>query len=204
MRIYSCVGARAASPHCGQAGCAPKCLRLIAPSLVLNEAGLQKDSNFFARPHFLMTNCRRTLLSVDLGLRSGIALFDSEGVLLRYRSTNFGSRSRLKKAVYKLIRDAGPPKLLVLEGSRDLATIWRRAAEKQGVEVLEVAPETWRRELLEPRQRRSGQDAKEAADALAREIIDECGADAPTSLRHDAAEAIAIGYWALPRLQKSS
>ncbi len=140
------------------------------------------------------------LLAVDLGLRSGIALFDATPHILRYRSTNFGSRRRLKKAVYRLIRDAGPPQILVVEGSRDLASIWRKAAEKQGVEVIEVAPETWRRELLEPRRRRSGADAKEAADELAREIIAKCGGDAPTSLRHDAAEAIAIGYWALPRL----
>ncbi len=149
-----------------------------------------------------MTNTPPTLLAVDLGLRSGIALFDATGTLRRYRSTNFGSRSRLKKAVYRLIRDAGPPELLVVEGSRDLASIWRKAAEKQGVEVIEVKPETWRRELLEPRRRRSGTDAKQAAQELACEIIDECGGDAPTSLRHDAAEAIAIGYWALPRLRR--
>ena len=141
-----------------------------------------------------------TLLAVDLGLRSGIALFDDQGELLRYRSTNFGSRSRLKKAVYRVIRDAGPPDYLIIEGSRDLGAIWDKAATKQGAQVFDVAPETWRKELLEPHQRRSGAGAKEAADQLAREIIDKTGADAPTSLRHDAAEAILIGWWGLKKV----
>ena len=40
---------------------------------------------------------------------------------------------------------------------------------------------------------------KQAADGLAREIIEEHGAKRPTSLRHDAAEAILVGYWAVER-----
>ncbi len=144
-----------------------------------------------------MSHESSTLLAIDLGLRSGIALFDKSGRLLRYRSTNFGSRGRLKKAVYRLIRDAGPPEFVVVEGSRDLGSIWEKAAAKQGATVIDVTPETWRKVLLEPRQRRSGVDAKEAADELAREIIAAHGGDSPTSLRHDAAEAIAIGYWGL-------
>jgi hypothetical protein len=35
---------------------------------------------------------------VDLGLRSGLALFGSDGRLRWYRSQNFGSQSRLKRA----------------------------------------------------------------------------------------------------------
>ena len=144
-----------------------------------------------------MTERPAKILAVDLGLRSGLAVFAEDGELVRYRSTNFGSRRRLKKAVYGLIREAGPPQILVLEGARNLASIWEKAAEKQGVEVICVAPETWRQDLLVPRQRRSGADAKEAAQDLAREIIEERGGHRPTSLRHDAAEAILIGYWAL-------
>ncbi len=137
-----------------------------------------------------------TLLAVDLGIRSGLAIYDRDARLVSYRSTNFGSRRRLKNAVYNVVRDAGPPSYLVTEGSRDLAEIWEKVATKQHAEPLRVAPETWRAELLDRSRRRSGDDAKEAADALARRIIEETGADRPTSLRHDAAEAIAIGWWA--------
>lgn len=138
-----------------------------------------------------------TLMAVDLGLRSGIALFNSSGELLRYRSTNFGSRKRLKKSVYRLIKEAGPPTYLILEGARGLASIWKKAARKQGTTVMVISAETWRPALLNRRRRRSGADAKEAADELARQIIATSDAAAPTSLRHDAAEAIAIGWWGL-------
>lgn len=127
-------------------------------------------------------------------------MYDDTGDLLRYRSTNFGSRRRLKKAVYRLIRDAGPPRYVVMEGSRDLANIWEKAAEKQGAETMVVAAEDWRPALLVPHQRRTGADAKQAADSLARDIIDKTGADRPTSLRHDAAEAILIGWWGLQQI----
>jgi hypothetical protein len=56
--------------------------------------------------------------------------------------------------------------------------------------------EDWRKSLLLPYQRRSGADAKAAADGLARDVIDRSGAKRPTSLRHDAAEAILVGAWA--------
>ena len=37
----------------------------------------------------------RATPAVDLGLRAGVALYDSRGRLMSYRSTNFGSMSRL-------------------------------------------------------------------------------------------------------------
>jgi hypothetical protein len=37
--------------------------------------------------------------------------------------------------------------------------------------------------------------AKSTADDMARRVIEWCGAARPTSLRHDAAEAILIGLW---------
>ncbi|MFP2902614.1 hypothetical protein ACLEQD_40940, partial [Corallococcus sp. 4LFB] len=42
---------------------------------------------------------------------------------------------------------------------------------------------------------RSGALAKDAADGLARRVIDWSHAPRPTSLRHDAAEAILLGLW---------
>lgn len=59
-----------------------------------------------------------------------------------------------------------------------------------------VDAETWRRALLLPRDRRSGAQAKEAADGLARAVIAWSDAPAPKgTLRHDAAEAIGAGLW---------
>lgn len=135
------------------------------------------------------------LLAIDLGFRCGFALYARDGRVKSYRSTNFGSAARLRAAVWKVLKEAGPPTYLVVEGDRRLAEIWGRSATKMGTEVITVRPETWREELLLPRQQRSGQDAKAAAGDFARNIIAWSGASRPTSLRHDAAEAILIGLW---------
>ena len=140
----------------------------------------------------------RRLLAVDLGLRTGLALFGGDGRLIWYRSHNLGTVARLKRAVPSLLRldDAGaPPDQLVLEGPRNLADVWTRVAEKRGIPARVIGAETWRPVLLHSRQQRSGKDAKRSADDLARRVIRWSGAPGPTSLRHDAAEAILVGLW---------
>jgi len=140
------------------------------------------------------------LLAVDVGLRCGLALFGADGRLRWYRSTNFGSASRLRHGCGALL--AGQPGLetLVLEGGGPLAEIWERAAARAGLACRRVSAEQWRRQLLLDRDQRSGRQAKRRADGLARRVIAWSGAEAPTSLRHDAAEAILIGLYAVHAL----
>ncbi len=141
----------------------------------------------------------RMLLAVDLGLRTGLAAYGADGRLRWYRSTNFGSRARLRRGAYAVVRDVAAAHDLaavVMEGGGAEATAWRQAAARCGVPVTQIGAERWRRKLLPPRDRRSGTAAKAAADALARRVIAWSGADAPTALRHDAAEAVCIGLWA--------
>ena len=137
------------------------------------------------------------LLAVDCGLRTGFALFDLQGRLIWYRSHNLGSRQRLKKAVWKILNDLEGLAQLVVEGGGDLVEIWRKTAQRRGIQVSVVQATTWRKDLLLPRQQRTGKQAKQVADDLAREIIERSGAAKPTSLRHDAAEAILAGWWAI-------
>ena len=40
------------------------------------------------------------LLAVDLGLKTGLAVFGEDGKLVRYRSQNYGTVARLKKAAW--------------------------------------------------------------------------------------------------------
>lgn len=138
-----------------------------------------------------------TLLAVDLGLRTGLALFDRSGQLRWYRSQNFGSKARLKRAAYGLLRDVPDLAWVVVEGGGDLAAVWAREAERRQAQVVQIQASTWRRRLLLPRDRRDGATAKARADELARHAIEALGADRPTSLRHDAAEAILVGVWGL-------
>jgi hypothetical protein len=135
------------------------------------------------------------LVAVDLGLRTGIAVYDGEARLCSYGSRNFGSRSRLRAGAGTVLREVGRVDVLVVEGDRALGTIWAAHAARLGARTLEVAPEHWRERLLHARERRNGREAKAAADRLARRTIEAFGARRPTSLRHDAAEAVLIGLW---------
>ena len=138
-----------------------------------------------------------TLLAVDLGLRSGLALYDSRGRLIRYRSTNFGSMSRLKRGVRGVLAPLENLDWVIVEGDRRLGEVWEGGAGYRGADFDWVSPERWRRQLLLPRKQRSGAAAKQEADVLARRVIRWSELKGPTSLRHDAAEAILIGLWAV-------
>jgi hypothetical protein len=111
-----------------------------------------------------------SLLAVDLGLKTGLALFG---------------------------QDAGIPHLawLVLEGGGPLADVWEREASRHGIPMQQISAEAWRQQFLYLREQRSGIQAKEHAEALARRVITWSQARRPTSLRADAAEAILIGLW---------
>ena len=137
------------------------------------------------------------LLAVDGGLRTGLALFARDGSLLWYRSHHLANRAHLKRAVRQILGDLPGLQWLAVEGGGTLAEIWLKEAERRGIAAQRVHAEQWRAALLLPRQQRTGRHAKQVADELAREIIAKSGAGLPTSLRHDAAEAILVGWWAL-------
>jgi hypothetical protein len=141
------------------------------------------------------------LLAVDLGLRCGWAAFGAWGRLIAYGSRHYGSRMMLRKAIPRILEEFPLLALLVVEGGGDLFVPWQKEAARRGVAVKEVMGEEWRKAILLPYQRRSGKDSKAAADGIAREVIDRSGAKKPTSLRHDAAEAILVGAWASTSLQ---
>lgn len=136
-----------------------------------------------------------SLLAIDAGIRAGLALYGGDGRLRWYRSRNYGSRSRLRKAARTLLRGTPDVSVVVVEGGGPLADAWLREAERAALEARRVDARVWRERLLLPRDRRSGAVAKEQADGLARRVIDWSGAPRPTSLRHDAAEAILVGLW---------
>ena len=105
--------------------------------------------------------------------------------------------SRLKKGVAGVIKPLDELAWVVVEGDRRMAEIWEAAAGHRGARFDWVSPERWRQSLLLPRKQRSGAKAKAEADVLARKVIRWSELKGPTSLRHDAAEAILIGLWAV-------
>ena len=136
-----------------------------------------------------------SLLAIDLGLRTGLAVYGSDGKLRRYGSHNFGSAARLRRGVVSVLAEPIDLERIYIEGGGPLADIWVREAERRGISVRLVSAETWRRALLYEREQRNGDQAKRVADTLARRVIAWSGATRPTALRHDTAEAILIGLW---------
>jgi hypothetical protein len=136
-----------------------------------------------------------TLLGIDLGLRTGLALYGSDGRLLWYRSQNFGTATRLRRAVHGQLGSLPQLEWVILEGGGNLARIWEKEAERRGLRMRRIAAEQWREKLLLSREQRRGSQAKEHADRMARRIIEWSAAPRATALRHDTAEAIMIGFW---------
>jgi len=85
--------------------------------------------------------------------------------------------------------------VIVIEGGGNLATVWEKEAERRGITSLQISAREWRLLFLYSREQRSGVEAKRYAGETARKVIDWSNAPRPTSLRHDAAEAIMIGLW---------
>lgn len=138
-----------------------------------------------------------SLLAVDLGLKTGLALFGENGKLVWYRSHNFGTTDRLRHAVPGILNTTSDLTALVIEGGGNLATVWEKEAERRGIMLIQIGAEKWRQLFLYDREQRSGTDAKKYAGEMARKVIEWSAAPRPTALRHDTAEAIMIGLWGI-------
>lgn len=136
-----------------------------------------------------------SLLAVDLGLRTGLALYGPDTRLVWYRSQHYATRTSLRRGVQGLLDACSDTTHLVLEGGGPIANIWVKEAERRGLMVLQIAAEDWRGRFFESKDQRGRYKSKLTAAVLARRIIEWSGAPRPTSLRHDAAEAILIGLW---------
>ena len=147
-----------------------------------------------------MTVSSQHLLAVDVGLHTGLALFDSEAQLLWYRSHHLASPTKLKRLASKLLRESPRPTQLFLEGSGQLAAIWQQEADKLAIHSVQIHAQQWRSQLFHDRQHRSGAQAKREAAGLARQVITQLGNKQPTSLRHDTAEAVLVGLYGLLQL----
>jgi hypothetical protein len=124
-----------------------------------------------------------------------MALYGGDGRLRWYHAQHFGSVAQLRRAAARIIGQTQNLDWILSEGDYNLAAIWERVAMKNNVRVQRVSAEVWRNDLLYQREQYSGLIAKKHALSLARRIIDWSDAPAPTSLGHDAAEAILIGMW---------
>ena len=135
------------------------------------------------------------ILAVDLGVKTGMALFEPSGELVWVRSSNFGNASRLRKAVPGFLNPLPERSMLVMEGGGAMSEIWEKEALKHNISVIRIHAGEWRKDIFYQREQRSGVKAKSNALQLAMDLIRSSGVAAPKSLTDDAAEAFLVGYW---------
>lgn len=140
------------------------------------------------------------LLAVDVGLYTGLAFFNRNAQLLWYCSHHLAGPQQLKRLAARLLRSAPRPTHLYFEGGGALAQIWEKEATTQSLIQVQVQAQQWREHLFHARQYSSSAIAKREAQHLAHKMTRALGGKKPTSLRHDTAEAILIGIYALLEL----
>jgi Calcineurin-like phosphoesterase len=183
-----------------------------------------KDERFVHVDEFNDSETTSLLLAVDMGLKSGVSLFSSEGKLLRYEQFQF-DQDELPETAKKLVaeweraviddnNDAGSGTTtaksclshIAVEGVNGyMFRAWAEAAASSIKPcVLKVSPEEWRAELSNKKERRhnGGQDANAAARLIARQVVDDYGVMGTHQgkFKTDVAEAVCLGLYASRRL----
>lgn len=120
------------------------------------------------------------LLSVDLGLRSGFALYNSTGQLISFAHHRFDTLQNLKTSILvelSILSKVYNLNHFVLEGDAVYGSIWTSAINQfaaeneKNVVIIYIAPAEWRDRLLTSRERKSGRDAKRASRLISRQIM---------------------------------
>lgn len=160
------------------------------------------------------------LLAIDLGLRTGISLFNDRGELLRYDYIHLTDVDELHDHAARLMMEwengantdsektgeRWQLTCIALEGSEPSHfEAWREAAMDTDLEIPEiisVRPDEWRSEFLERKESISGKKSKEAARLIARQVVSDYGVmdNHVGRFKTDAAESIVMGMFVARRL----
>ena len=162
----------------------------------------------------------RRLMAVDLGLKSGIAVYDENGQILHVENVRFIDPTQLEEGLQRLIEPWQVSHVVIEGEDRKLYNIWKKTIERMfgggrneedeeeeeeeeeddmqpSVLVSRVIAEDWRRLLLTSKERRSARLAKQAASLIARQIVKKSPRLQDIGMTTDAAEAVLIGHYAV-------
>ena len=147
----------------------------------------------------------QSLLAVDLGLRTGIAIFNSSGNLIDYSYYHFKSFQFLENDLIEFFGNISANHSTLshfaLEGDKILQDIWKTAISNyfgDSVSIIAVLPIEWRSRMLIPRESTSSRAAKTASREISRQIIWKSGltnTNISRPMNTDTSEAILMGYY---------
>ena len=161
------------------------------------KAGLSKSAEALRAPPVRVLGEKSKFVGVDLGLATGIAVYNRDGRLEAVRSRHFQSRDALRAAAGAILDEIPHVQSVILEGGGELAEVWQRAAAHRGIHLRVVQAHEWRSRFFYPREHRNGPEAKEHAVKMAAQVLawSETRGVSAGSLGHDAAEAIMVGLF---------
>ena len=181
--------------------------------------GIESESTFFETPS---GDNREMLMAVDLGLRSGISLFNNHGELVRYEQFHFSDELDLEDSAGRLLEqwehdvnkdtsnenEALKPwrvTHIAIEGADPgMRNAWSRVAQtrEQELSLLCISPEEWRAHLLTKKEKASGSSAKEAARLIARQVVADFGSMEvhKGKFKTDVAESVVMGVYVARKL----
>ena len=138
------------------------------------------------------------LLAVDLGLRTGTAIFDSKGSVLAIESYRFNDHDSLDRGLTEILSTHAITHVVIEGEDRKLYYIWRKAIENfEGIQLARVVADDWRRMLLLKKEMRDARKAKSAAGLIAKQILKNNEKLQGKKLSADAAEALLVGLYAV-------
>lgn len=135
------------------------------------------------------------LLAIDVGLSTGMALYNQDGRLCWCDSQKFENLAQMKRFAAKLIGETEKLDWILSEGDYNLAAIWERAAIKNGVRIQRVSGQVWCQQLLEMPYDDAVQQIDPHAFEFARKIMHYSEMSSPKNLDKHAIEAALIGMW---------
>ncbi|MGC8864295.1 MAG: hypothetical protein ACP5O2_01120 [Bacteroidales bacterium] len=140
-----------------------------------------------------ITENRGNLLAVDLGVKTGLAVFTPDGRLLWYGSRNYGSKNSLRSDIPRLLLQYGPLRRLVLEGGGALHEVWHKEAQRWQIPITAFHAGHWRELLFGSDYLMHTDKAKDKAVEMAGRVIRLVGIQRFSTPVHHAAEAILSG-----------
>jgi hypothetical protein len=109
------------------------------------------------------------LLAVDLGLRTGFAVYNTSGHLTSYFNRHFVSLEELEDSIPDIL-DTKKISCVVVEGDSVVRGIWESAVLPD-LPMEAISPKEWRRKILTKSEQQNGPSAKAAARLIARQIM---------------------------------
>jgi hypothetical protein len=180
---------------------------LSMDDMSINQAPSYKEFFETSENKSIDDNGNHLLMAVDLGLKSGVSLFNSNGQLIRYEQFLF-DRGTLEETIPRMIQeweseageDWSVTHLAIEGGDTALLNMWERATPN--LSTLRVRPEEWRAEMLTKKESQDGASAKAASRLIARQVVEDFGImDQHEGKFHtDVAEAVLLGMHVARRL----